>query len=162
MTGPGHRAVIELPWTHPPLSLNDRGRSRAAWFVKNRKIADVRATALTLARAAKLPRLVDHTTIQLHYRPRDNKRRDTDNLIATLKPICDALTLGRHAGRTSTGKLIPAQYGYGLVRDDIPRYMAKPEPIIHHAAPGLSGAMWLEITWTTPASADSPVPSQEP
>lgn len=160
MTRSRASAIIELPWTAPPLSLNDRGRSRAAWFAKNHKIADVRATALTLARAAKLPHLVEHVTVQLHYRPRDNRRRDTDNLVATLKPICDALTVGRAAGRTRTGKPIPAQYGYGLVRDDIPRYMAKPEPIIHPAERGKPGAMWLEISWTSP-DADMAPPAQE-
>jgi crossover junction endodeoxyribonuclease RusA len=136
--------IIELPWTAAPLSLNDRG----AWAARARKIADVRATMLTLARAAKLPHLVDHATIQLHYRPRDRRRRDTDNLVATLKPICDALTIGRAAGKTRTGKIIPPQYGYGLVLDDIPRYMSKPEPIIHPAERGKPGAMWLEISWT--------------
>jgi len=149
-------AIIELPWTAPPLSLNDRG----AWAPRARKIADVRATALTLARAARLPHLVDHATVQLHYRPRDNRRRDTDNLVATLKPICDALTMGRAAGHTRTGKPIPAQYGYGLVLDDTPGYMKKPEPIIHRAEKGQPGAMWLEITWINPVI-DTARPAQE-
>ena len=140
-------AIIELPWTAVPLSLNDRGQTRGAMFAKARKIADVRKTALQLADAANLPRPVAHVTVQLHYRPRDNRRRDTDNLVATLKPICDALTAGRAAGKTRTGKAIKAQLGYGMVPDDIPRYMAKPEPIIHQAERGEPGAMWLELTW---------------
>jgi crossover junction endodeoxyribonuclease RusA len=130
-------ATIALPWTRPPLSLNDGGATRAAKFARARTIAAVRTTAQQLARAAHLPRGVAHVTVQLHYRPRDNRRRDTDNLVATLKPICDGL-----AGGT---KKYP---GYGMVPDDIPAYMAKPEPVIHPAERGKPGALWLEITWT--------------
>jgi crossover junction endodeoxyribonuclease RusA len=35
-----------------------------------------------------------------------------------------------------------------MVPDDIPRWMSKPEPIIHPAERGKIGALWLEITWT--------------
>lgn len=153
-------AIIELPWTSPPLSLNDRGASRRAMFAKAAKTAEVRRTALQLARAAKLPHLVDHATVQLHYRPRDRGRRDTDNLVATLKPICDALTPGRPARKTRNGKLIAPQYGYGLVADDTPQYMAKPEPIIHPAERGKAGAMWLEISWIN-HSGNTDLPAQE-
>ncbi|RBO87055.1 RusA family crossover junction endodeoxyribonuclease [Nocardia puris] len=128
---------IDLPWTRPPLSMNDRGFTRGAALAKARIVREVRQTTHTLATAARLPRGVAHVTVQLHYRPRDNGRRDTDNLVATLKPICDALAAG-------TAK----HPGYGMVPDDIPRWMAKPEPIIHPpAAKGLPGALWLEVTW---------------
>lgn len=129
-------AVLELPWTAPPLTLNQRRATRGAMFAHARIIAEVRATVHDLARVSKLPRGLDHVTVQMHYRPRDNRRRDTDNLVATLKPACDALTAG-------TAK----HPGYGMVADDIPRYMAKPEPIIHPAERGKAGALWLEITW---------------
>jgi crossover junction endodeoxyribonuclease RusA len=129
-------AILGLPWTRPPLSMNDVGITRAAKFARARRIADARRTAQMLARQAKLPRGVQHVTVQLHYRPRNNVRRDTDNLVATLKPLCDGL-----AGGT-------VRYpGYGMVPDDIPAYMAKPEPIIHPAERGKAGALWLEVTW---------------
>jgi crossover junction endodeoxyribonuclease RusA len=130
------QTTIELPWSRPPLSMNDRGRSRGAVFAKARTVREIRALIMTLARAARLPRDVAHVTVQLHYRPRDNQRRDTDNLVATLKPIADGLAKG-----TVTTP------GYGMVPDDIPAYMAKPEPIIHPAERGKGGALWLEITW---------------
>lgn len=106
-------------------------------YAKARTVAKIRATTQILARAAQLPRGVAHVTVHLHYRPRDNRRRDTDNLVATLKPICDALAAGT-----------PKHPGYGMVPDDIPRYMGKPEPVIHPAERGQRGALWLEITWT--------------
>lgn len=133
-------ATIELPWTAPPLSMNDRGRTAGAMYAKARTVAKVRRTVQILAAAQPLPRGVAHVSVHLHYRPRDNRRRDTDNLIATLKPICDALAAGT-----------PKHPGYGMVPDDIPRYMAKPEPTIHAAERGKPGALWLEITWTEEA-----------
>ena len=122
---------IDLPWTAPPLSLNDRGH----WRAKAAKTATVRAAAHMLAKQHRLPHDVDHVTVQLHYRPRDNRRRDTDNLVATLKPVCDALAAG-------TSK----HPGYGMVPDDTPRWMGKPEPIIHPAVKGEGGALWLVLT----------------
>ena len=60
-------------------------------------------------------------------RTRDNRRRDTDNLIATGKPIYDALVT------------------YGLVPDDTPRWMGKPEPIIEPKSVTGQGQMWITI-----------------
>jgi crossover junction endodeoxyribonuclease RusA len=81
MPEPEHRpraeALLDLPWTKPPLSMNDVGISRRAKFARAAVIANTRRTAQILAQAAGLPRSVAHVTVQLHYRPRDNKRRDT-------------------------------------------------------------------------------------
>jgi crossover junction endodeoxyribonuclease RusA len=156
-------AIIELPWTAPPLTLNQRRATRGAMFARAAKIADVRQEVYARATAARLPRGLDHVTVTLHYRPRDNRRRDTDNLVDTAKPAYDALTDGRPA-RLSRPKdpkkkprLIPAQLGCGLVPDDTPEFMAKPEPIIHRAEKGKGGAMWLEITWDAQPSGSVPV-----
>ncbi|MEV6258055.1 hypothetical protein AB0L97_32850 [Nocardia sp. NPDC051911] len=143
----GGQATIELPWTAPPLSMNDRGRTRGAAMAKNRRIAEVREQMYVLAHKAKLPRDVRHVTVALHYRPRDRRRRDTDNLVATLKPLCDALAEGRPASVSRNGRPVPALVGYGMVPDDIPAYMAKPEPTIHPVEKGKAAAMWLELTW---------------
>ncbi|MFF4026963.1 hypothetical protein ACFYY5_29345 [Nocardia elegans] len=128
---------IELPWTAPPLSMNDRGYTRGAAMAKAAKTREIRDAIVILARKAQLPKCIDHVTVQLHYQPRDRRRRDTDNLVATLKPICDAIAAGT------------AKYpGYGMVLDDIPAHMAKPEPIIHEPVKGEGGRLWLEITYT--------------
>lgn len=122
---------VSLPWTSPPLSMNDRGH----WASKANKTRATREATMWAAKTARLPRAVHHVTVQLHYRPRDNRRRDTDNLVATLKPICDALA----AGTTKNP-------GYGIVPDDTPQYMSKPEPIIHPAEKGQPGSLWLTLT----------------
>lgn len=135
MTGPV-TVTIELPWTRPLLSMNDRGFTRGAAMAKAAKIREIRETTIALAVHANLPQGLDYVRVQLHYQPRDKRRRDTDNLTATAKPIYDGLAAG--------GKNIR---GYGLVPDDTPEYMAKPEPIIHPPVKGEGGRMWLEITY---------------
>ncbi|WP_280273394.1 hypothetical protein [Nocardia wallacei] len=141
-------AVLPLPYTKPPLSLNDSGASRGAALARSRKRKQLRTDVCRLAALAYLPRGVDHVTVQLHYRPRDNRVRDTDNLIATAKPIYDALTKGRPARISPrTRRPVPAQIGYGMVPDDTPRWMTKPEPIIHAAQPGQPGSLWVELVW---------------
>lgn len=131
---------IDLPWTAPPLSMNDRGYTRGAVMAKAAKTREIREAIVALAKQAGLPKGVAHVTVQLHYQPRDNRRRDTDNLVATLKPIADALTPSRMTGR----KITP---GHGMVLDDTPKWMAKPEPIIHDPVKGEGGHMWLQITY---------------
>jgi crossover junction endodeoxyribonuclease RusA len=66
-------------------------------------------------------------TVQLHYRPRTVRRRDTDNLVALLKPVCDGLV------------------AVGVVADDTPEFMSKPEPVIH-AADRVTYGLWVVIT----------------
>lgn len=116
--------TVALPWTAPPLSMNDRGVSAGAAFAKAKTIRGIRDDIAKLAAVAELPRAVGHATVTLHYRPRDNRRRDTDNLTATAKPIYDGLV------------------DYGLVPDDVPQHMAKSEPVIHRKG---RPALWLEI-----------------
>lgn len=128
------RDTIVLPWTAPPLSMNDRGMTRGAAMAKATKVRLIRDDVYWLLRSAQLPK-ARHVTVQLHYRPRDARRRDTDNLTATLKPICDAIAAGTERDP-----------GYGMVPDDTPEYMAKPEPIIHPAEKGKPGTMWLVLT----------------
>ncbi|PPJ31891.1 hypothetical protein C5E45_32900 [Nocardia nova] len=137
-------ATIELPWSAPPLSMNDGGATRGAMFAKARKISEIRRTVVTLARAEKLPKGVDRATITLHYRPRNNRARDSVNLAPTLKAVVDGLTPQKIV---KTKKGFNVHPGYGFVPDDSTRYVSTPEPIIHPAERGQPGALWLEIEW---------------
>lgn len=114
---------IDLPWTKPPMSLNDRTH----WAVKAQTTREIHHVIHLVASSAKLPRGAKYAVVQLHYAPRDNRRRDTDNLVATGKPIFDALVI------------------YGLVSDDTPEFMGKPEPIIHPKSDTGQGQMWITI-----------------
>jgi crossover junction endodeoxyribonuclease RusA len=79
--------TIDLPYTAPPLSLNG---ARGNHYARARKVKQVRAEARWLAVRAKIPPL-RRCVIELHYAPRDSRRRDALNLVATLKPIEDGI-----------------------------------------------------------------------
>lgn len=78
--------TLRLPWTKPPLTLNQRGH----WAGRSRVIREVRNTARILARHAQIP-ACPRIHAQLVYVPRDKRTRDQDNLVATLKPLLDGL-----------------------------------------------------------------------
>jgi len=112
--------TVPLPWTSPPLNLNDRDH----WSVHHEKISAARETAGWAVKTAGVPKL-QRVLVALHYRPAVNRTRDSDNLVATLKPVCDGIV------------------DAGVVKDDAPQYMVKLMPIIH--APEKPGAVWLTI-----------------
>lgn len=141
-------ATIVLPYERAPLSLNDSGITRGAKFARAKKIRDLRNAVVTLAQAANLPRGLEHATVALHYRPPNNRGRDEDNLVATAKPIYDALTDGKPASISKrSGRPVPARIGYGLVRDDVPQFMAKPTPRLHDPIKGEPGRLWIVVSW---------------
>lgn len=118
---------FDLPWEKPPLSMNGREH----WRVKAKKVAMMRSITHHLAVADELPKGLPHVTVVLVYRPRDNRRRDADNLVPILKACCDGLV------------------DHGLVSDDTPDLMTKLMPRIEAPVKGEPGAMWLEIEWET-------------
>lgn len=104
--------LITLPWVKPPLSMNQTTTSKGAVYARNKTTREIRQTIQLLAQSRRLPHNCRYSRVQLGYVPADNRRRDTDNLVATLKPICDGLV------------------DYGLVKDDTPEFMGKVEPVI--------------------------------
>lgn len=113
---------ISLPYTKPPLSLNDR----LHWRTKARLTKTIRSVVEALARAARLKPVEGHATVTLHYQPRDNRRRDADNLYATVKPCLDGL---RDAG---------------VLRDDSAD-LVTPLVHIHLAVKGEPARLWVTI-----------------
>ncbi len=114
--------TIQLPWAAPPLTANQRHHwAKRASITKN-----VRQAAYFLAR--RLPVGQPHITVTLNYQPKDNRRRDADNLVPTLKALCDGLV------------------DAGLVSDDTPDLMTKRMPVIHPAAKGDITRLWLTIS----------------
>lgn len=115
--------TIPLTFTKPPLNMNQRMH----WAQKAKITKAIRHEAMVRCRAARI-RKSKHITVQLHYQPRDNRRRDADNIAPTLKALCDGVV------------------DAGVVPDDTPDYMTKIMPTIHPAIKGQDGKMWLEIT----------------
>lgn len=126
--------------------MNDGGITKGARFAKARVIKQLRSDIVKLAVAAQLPKDVAHLTATLHYRARDNRARDTGNLMATVKALVDGLTPHRVV-ETKRGTKV--HVGYGMVADDSSRIVSTPEPVIHEAVKGQPPALWLEIEWST-------------
>lgn len=113
--------IIPLSFGTPPLTANQR----LHW----RRRADLTRTVrheVAIRAAGKGP-LDPPITVCLHYRPRDRRRRDADNLVPTLKACADGLVDAR------------------LVDDDTPDLMVKLMPVIH--APDGPARCWLEVSW---------------
>jgi crossover junction endodeoxyribonuclease RusA len=91
-----------LPYVRPPLTLNGRLHHMARYRITRQVKADVHRLAV----AARLPKSCRRAAVTLVYEPPDRRRRDTDNLFATIKPAVDGLV------------------AYGLVPDDDSRHVA--------------------------------------
>lgn len=120
--------IVELPWTSPPISLNDRDHWRVAW----RKRQAAKEAARWSIRAAKRRPRWEAAEVELVWRVRTLHTRDLDNPIATLKPCLDALVAER---------VIPGD-DWRIVR----RASVRIEP----PDPSRKAAMWLEVTQTEP------------
>lgn len=114
--------TLRFAWTKPPLSLNDRGH----WRGRARVIRSVRQEAAWRVRAAEIPHC-DRIHVQFVYVPRDSRRRDPENLIATQKALIDGLVEA------------------GVVDDDTPRYVTWSPPMITTPDPK-DPRMMLQIT----------------
>ena len=94
-------------------------------MVKAREVAQVRKDVCTLAKAAKIPALV-RIVVELHYAPRDSRRRDALNLVATLKPCEDGIV------------------DAGVVPDDTAEFVVPTMPVIDPPN-GYCGLLYLLI-----------------
>ncbi len=76
--------TFTFPWAKAPLSMNDRMHH----IVKAKKVAELRALMHSMAR--HVPE-VDRIEVRLVQYVNTRRRRDDENLVATLKPLCDGL-----------------------------------------------------------------------
>lgn len=113
---------VALPWTRPPLSLNDRRN----WQVQWRDSQQAKTEARWAIRAAR-PTPADRAEVTLHWRVADNRARDLDNLFATFKPVADALV------------------AEGVLPSDDFRHLVAAETRIHPPEPKMPAVMWLAI-----------------
>ncbi|MBP2331251.1 crossover junction endodeoxyribonuclease RusA [Kibdelosporangium banguiense] len=114
---------IPLCRNKPPLTANQR----LHWREKARRTRMVREITRIRARQAGIQPCA-RITVQLHYRPGDNRRRDAPNLHATAKPAVDGLV------------------DAGLVPDDTGEYVTEVMPVIH-PGPG-NRRLWLTVEVT--------------
>lgn len=94
------KGAMRLPITQNPLSLN----KKMHWATKNKLVKQWRTFAgLHANRWPALP----HADATLTWFVTDNRRRDEDNMVGLLKPLCDGLV------------------DAGVVPDDTPQWMGK-------------------------------------
>ena len=131
---------IELPWSKPPLSMNDASpASRGAVYGRAAAKREIQETLHLLGRGLRMPEGKRYLLVQMNYRVPDSRRRDTDNVTASSKPLMDALAGG--------SKRIT---GLGIVEDDTPYFMGKPEPILWPPERGKQGKLWVDL-WVAEA-----------
>lgn len=109
--------TIRLPYTKPPLSLNDRMHWRKRAQIVKALRSYVGGMAIYMA-----PYRPRH--VELHYVPRDKRRRDADNLVATLKPCLDGLV------------------DAGVIEDDTPEFVTWS---VHIDPPSTDPHLYLEV-----------------
>lgn len=120
--------MVVLPYDKPPLTAN----KRLFWAEEAKIRKKIRGDVRLLVRDSRLglKPLAEgqKLKVQLVYTPATNRTRDTDNLWPTVKPICDGIV------------------DAGIVADDTPDYMIKPEPIIEKAMKRFRHRLRLELT----------------
>ena len=116
-------AIIDLSFTRPPLNLNQR----LHWAQKAELTRDIRQEVCIKTRPLKAAFAPGPIIVSLHWQPKDNRRRDSDNPVLTAKACFDGIV------------------DAGLVPDDTPEHMVKLMPIIHPAIKGEPAKCWLEI-----------------
>jgi crossover junction endodeoxyribonuclease RusA len=119
-----------------PLNLNDRMH----WAAKAKATSRVKAATRNAVMAAEIPHL-DHVHVEMHYRPASNRFRDIDNMVATLKPVIDAL----HTRDTSENAPVPYD---PIVDGDDPRFVTWSPPTLHAWVKGSQPGLWLVMRST--------------
>ncbi|AWY05400.1 RusA-like resolvase [Microbacterium phage Fireman] len=99
-----HRLVLN--YERPPLSENYRQNR----YERARLVRDLRTAAGWWARSLRIR--AERVEVGLIWVVADGRRRDEDNVVPTLKALCDGLVDG------------------GIVPDDTPQYMVKRMPVI--------------------------------
>ncbi len=97
---------IELPW--PPTETHPN--SRKHWAVKMRVVKNYRHQCYMAARSYRIdPAYEGDFEIKLVFRPKVNRKRDVDNLIAQVKAgldgLADALQIDDSRFKTLTGTI---------------------------------------------------------
>lgn len=113
--------VVPLSFTKPPLNANQRW---GHWAQRAKVVREVRFEASLRARSAGIGRR-ERIEFELHYQPRDKRRRDRGNLMPTHKACLDGVV------------------DAGVVPDDSPEFVEERMPVIHPAVKGERGRMWF-------------------
>lgn len=132
--------TIRLVYNDLPLSLNDRSHYMVVWRDRQNLIGRVHLAC----RAQRIPRM-ERIGVRMEWTPRLNRRRDSDNAVATLKGCLDGLRDAPPSKRWPAGRV-------GVIPDDTPEHVTWSPPVIHPANPDpwLTERLTLVIQEVTP------------
>lgn len=84
-----NKLLITVPW--PPRTLSPN--SRVHWAVKHRSSKECRRSAYFIAKESLSKSVIvgDNLSVSIFAYPKDKRKRDLDNLIASLKPVLDGI-----------------------------------------------------------------------
>lgn len=108
--------------THRPLTLNG---SRGQHYARARLVKALRWRSKLGAINAGIPPCA-RVAVELHYAPRDRRRRDPMNLVATLKPVEDGVV------------------DAGVIPDDTPQYSEPTVPVVDEPT-GEAGRLYVVV-----------------
>lgn len=97
---------LDLPIENP-MNLNHRQH----YMVAAKQRAEIVNITIWMCRAYKIPPM-RKIKVTMHYIPKVNRRRDDDNLVATMKPLVDGLVKA------------------GVIPDDTREYVERSMPVI--------------------------------
>ena len=120
---PSKHVEIPLSYSTPPLNANQR----LHWAHKAKITREIRHEVCWRVKAEKLPP-ADRIIFELHYLPKQNRRRDLGNLMPTHKAGLDGVV------------------DSGLISDDTPEFVQEKMPVIHRAVKDAPVRLWLAIT----------------
>ena len=120
--------TIDLPYEKPPLNANQRLHWAEEARLKRKLRGDMGWLMKSVRYAIEPLQEGQKLRIQLVYTPASNRRRDTLNLYATLKPLVDGIV------------------DSGIIPDDTPDYVETPEPIIKDKQKKCRHRLQLELT----------------
>lgn len=108
------RFTVELPWPEKVLSPN----ARVHWSRKARAVKSARSAAYFLTRQVTRPLSCSSAKLTFVFCPPDNRRRDRDNLIASMKAATDGISdaIGIDDSKFDTSYSISSPIKGGLVR----------------------------------------------
>lgn len=128
--------VLSFPFPDRALSRNTPGHKLALAAVRK----TWRQTTYQRAINARLPKGLARVRIDVEFRFAILRDRDESNLHETAKPCVDALTERKRGPR--------AGVGYGLIKDDSPRYVDGPHVTIGEPFPYRRGGVLGHVTIT--------------
>lgn len=86
--------MITLPWPPKELNPNNKPVTKAGAMAKHRKAQEYKEDCWIITKAAKIPKPEGNVKLDIVFYPPDNRKRDLDNMLASIKYGLDGVAAG--------------------------------------------------------------------